>query len=137
MATEFLEADSKVKALPVAEQVSVMGLINDMRIMSENLGSAGAHSARSAKHLAGMANAAAMRVTGEVGKEAADDTALSRFSRLQDAAQKAASVPIDIIHASRGQTLQQPPAPPPEALPRGNSQETLRVYEDFVNGKGS
>ncbi len=129
VATNLLQSEQALATLTTDERVDVTSLLEDMRTMTESLASAGAQSARSARKFATLARESADRITGLDDPKAPEH--VGTFNRFQDAAKKAAEVPINIMAATRGNNLPTPPAPLPETLP-SDPQEQAKIYEDFV-----
>lgn len=101
VANQIVAADVALKALPVAEQILVHSLVDDLKAISTHLASAGKFSAATTHRLSALANEQVQKVEDADPQSETSEKALKAVGRLTRLANEASTVPINLLAANK------------------------------------
>lgn len=106
VANQIVAADVALKALPVAEQVLVHSLVDDLKAISTHLASAGKFGAATAHRLAALAHDQVQKVDDADPGGEESEKALKNVGRLTRLSNEAGTLPINLLAANKDMVKQ-------------------------------
>lgn len=123
VADQVLTAERAVKALPVAQQVALTTLLDELRATSMHLAGAAKYGSATAHRLAGIAHAKVQEIDDAAPMTAESFDSLKHVAGLTRMANDASVIGLNLLAANKNQPLQ-----PPEQIPSG--------LDHFYGGSG-
>jgi len=101
LANQIVSTDAKFKALPIASQVSVMSLVDDLKAISMHLAGAAKFGSATAHRLAGIANAQVDKIDDVNPMESQE--IMQGISALTKMANDSSQIGINLLNANKEQ----------------------------------
>jgi hypothetical protein len=101
VANQIVEAEVALKSLTVSEQISAVGLANDLIAMSNHLAGAGKFGAATAHRLAGIAHGKVLEIDDANPLDEKSRDALKDVAVLTEMANKASMIPVNLLAANK------------------------------------
>lgn len=101
IAQQVVETERRVESLPIADQIAVRTLADELKAISTHLAGAAKYSASTAHRLAALANAQMDQIDDSkpLAKEGVD--AIKSIAVLTDTANRAAEIPLNLLKANK------------------------------------
>ena len=101
LANQIVTTDAQFKALPIASQVSVMSLVDDLKAISMHLAGAAKYGAATAHRLSGIANAQVEKIDDAEPLSGKSLETLKGISALTKLANDSSVIPINLLNANK------------------------------------
>lgn len=92
---QVFEAETRFNELPIATKITVRSLVDQMKIVSENMADSAIHGSMTSRRLARLANKEAAKIDEE--NPLADIDALKGIAALTEMSNKAAFIPMGLM----------------------------------------
>lgn len=109
VANQLVSAETKLRALPVSEQVMVLTLADELRAISTHLAGAAKFGAATAHRLAGIANGIVDQIDDAEPLKSMEQ--IKAVHALSDTANKTAHIALNLLAANKGNIPLEPPRP--------------------------
>lgn len=117
VANQLVAAEEALHSLPIASQIDVLNLVNELKAISTHLAGAGKYGAMTAHRLAGIANGQVERIDDADPLKSANE--LACVALLTKVANGAAEIGIGLLKANQDMMRPDDTAPTPVAITFG------------------